>query len=67
MPKALCLISLVASILIVVAFLTDAIFSMLGFDSFALFGGVNLTMDIIYILAGAGMIYMSYATYREQR
>ncbi len=30
MPKALCLISLVASALVVIAFLADAVFGMMG-------------------------------------
>ena len=67
MPKALCLISLVASILIVVVFLADAIFSLMGNDSFAPFGAANLTMDIVYVIVGGIMIYMSLMTYREQR
>ncbi len=38
MPKALCLTSLVASILIVVLFLEDAVTSMLGMQGLAIFG-----------------------------
>ncbi len=67
MPKALCLTSLVVSILVVVLFFEDALMRMLGMNSLAIFGGANFLMDIVYVLAGAGMIYMSWTTYREQR
>lgn len=67
MPKALCLISLVASILVAVLFLADAAMGMLGMADMAPLGGANLTMDIVFVLLGATMIYMSWLTYREQR
>ncbi len=67
MPKALCLISLVASILIAVLFLIDAAMGMLGMAENAPLRGANLMMDIAFILLGAAMIYMSWTTYREQR
>ncbi|TWU47231.1 hypothetical protein Poly51_50300 [Rubripirellula tenax] len=67
MPKALCLISLVASILIVVLFLADAAMGMLGMQDTAPLRAANLTMDIAFILLGSGLIFMSWKTYREQR
>ena len=67
MPKALCLISLVASILIVVLFLADAALGMLGMQDIAPLRAANMMMDIAFVLVGAAMIYMSWATYREQR
>ena len=67
MPKALCLTSLVVSILVVVLFFEDALMSLLGMSGLAIFGGANLLMDIVYVMIGAGMIYMSWKTYREQR
>jgi len=67
MPKALCLISLVASILIVVLFLEDALTSMLGMTGLAVFGGANLMMDVVFAALGGILIYMSWTTYREQR
>ncbi len=67
MPKALCMISLVVSILVVVLFFEDAVMRMLGMNNLAIFGGANLLMDIVFILTGAGMIYMSWTTLREQR
>ncbi len=67
MPKALCLISLVASILIAVLFLADAAMGMLGMAEIAPLRGANLMMDIAFVLMGAAMIYLSWSTYREQR
>ena len=49
MPKALCLISLVASILIVVLFLADAAMGMLGMEQIAPLRAANLTMDIAFV------------------
>lgn len=67
MPKALCLISLVASILVVVLFLEDAVTSMLGMEGLAIFGGASLMMDIVFAALAGVLIYMSWTTYKEQR
>jgi len=67
MPKALCLISLVASILIVVLFLEDAVTGMLGMNGLAIFGGARIMMDIVFAVVAGLLIYMSWTTYREQR
>ncbi len=67
MPKALCLISLVASILIVVLFFADAAMGMLGMTDVAPLRAANLTMDIVFVVLGSIMIYLSWSTYREQR
>jgi ABC-type nickel/cobalt efflux system permease component RcnA len=67
MPKALCLISLVASILVAVLFLADALMGMLGMSQMAPLRSANLVMDIVFVLLAAAMIYMSWTTYREQR
>jgi len=67
MPKALCLISLVASILILVLFLADAAMGMFGMQDIAPLRGANLVMDIAFVILGGAMIYMSWSTYREQR
>jgi hypothetical protein len=40
---------------------------MLGMAEMAPLRGANLMMDIAFLLLGAAMIYMSWATYREQR
>jgi len=67
MPKALCLISLVASILIVVLFLADAGLGMMGMVDMAPLRSANLTMDIVFVVMAGIMIYLSWSTYREQR
>ncbi len=67
MPKALCLIRLVASILIVVLFFADAAMGMLGMGAVAPLGSANLAMDIVFVVLGGALIYMSWSTYREQR
>ena len=67
MPKALCLISLVASILIVVLFIADAAMGMAGMIEIAPLRYANATMDIAFIIFGSAMIYLSWSTYREQR
>lgn len=67
MPKALCLISLVASILIVVLFLADAVLGMAGMSEIAPLGSASLLMDVAFVIFGAVMIYLSYTTYLEQR
>lgn len=67
MPKALCLISLVASILVAVLFLADAAMGMLGMADIAPLRAANLTMDIAFVLVAAAMIFLSWTTYREQR
>ena len=67
MPKALCLISLVASILVVVLFLADMALGLLGMQDLAPLRSANTLMDVVFIVAGAALILMSWTTYREQR
>ena len=67
MPKALCLISLVASILIVVLFLADAALGMAGMLDIAPLGYAKPLMNIVFLVLGGAMIYLSWSTYREQR
>lgn len=67
MPKALCLISLVASILIVVLFLADAIFGLAGMESVAPLGYASLLMDLAFTFFGLLLVYLSFSTYRELR
>lgn len=67
MPKALCLISLVASAFIVIAFLADFVFGMMGNVALAPFGAASMMMDIVYIVLGSIMIFMSFKTFRELR
>ena len=67
MPKALCLFSLVASILVVSLFVLDAIAELSGQGSLAILGGASLLMDITFAILGGILIYLSWSTYREQR
>lgn len=67
MPKALCLFSLVASILVVCLFVLDAIASFSGQTGLAILGGASLMMDLTFAILGGVLIYLSFATYREQR
>ena len=67
MPKALCLFSLVASILVVCLFLLDAVALISGQTGLAILGGASLLMDIAFTVLGGVLIYLSWATYREQR
>ena len=67
MPKALCLISLVASILIVVLFLADFAMGMLGMAESAPLRNARPWMDIAFVVFGGILIYLSWTTYREQR
>ena len=67
MPKALCLFSLVASILVVCLFLLDAIALLSGQSAFAILGGASLMMDLTFVILAGVLIFLSYMTYREQR
>lgn len=67
MPKALCLISLVASILVTVLFGADAVLGLSGLKDIAPLGYASLLMDLAFAFFGIALIYMSITTYREQR
>lgn len=66
MPKALCLIGLVFSILVALFFLLDLVLGMLGSESAPL-RAASVVMDVIFIVAGGGLAYASWITYREQK
>jgi hypothetical protein len=67
MPKAICLISLVASILVVVLFFADMAMGFLGMEDMAPLRSADKLMDLVFVIAGAALISMSWMTYREQR
>ena len=67
MPKALCLISLVASILVLVLFGADAAMGLFGMKDMAPLGAASLMMDIAFAIFSGAMIFLSWTTYREQR
>lgn len=66
MPKALCLIGLVFSILVALIFLADIVLGLAGSDSAPL-RLTSLVMDILFVLAACGVAYVSWTTYREQK
>lgn len=67
MPKALCLIGLVLSVLICLVFFFDLACGLAGAISLAPFRGANYLMDIMFILASGGLAWVSWSTFREQR
>ena len=63
MPKALCLTGMVIAILILVLFLLDLAVP----AAWAPFKKANWIMDVGFMLCSAGLAYLSWATYREQK
>lgn len=66
MPKALCLIGLVFSALVFLIFFVDLALGMAG-SNLAPLMMANWLMDILFMLAAAGMAYASWLAYKEQR
>ncbi|MEM1225122.1 MAG: hypothetical protein AAGJ40_05465 [Planctomycetota bacterium] len=67
MPKALCLISLVAAILLLVLFLADLIMGLASMGDLAPLGAASMLMDITFAIFAGILVYLSFTTYREQR
>jgi hypothetical protein len=67
MPKALCLASLAASLLVVAIFLIDLLMGLFGMSSSAPLRYAKPGMDITFVVCGALLAYLSWSTYREQR
>lgn len=66
MPKVLCLIGLVFSILVALIFLADVVLGMSGSASAPL-RMTSMVMDILFIVASLGLAYAAWSTYREQK
>ncbi len=66
MPKALCYVGIVVSVLLLLVFGLDLLTYFL-LDSAFPFGGVSLTMDIGFLLAAAVLAYLSWSTFQEQK
>ena len=66
MPKALCIASMVFSVLVLVLFLSDLMLGLAGMKSIAPFKSFYLWMDVVFALAAGGWAYLSWKTYREQ-
>jgi hypothetical protein len=67
MPKVFCLIGLGVSALILVIFLADLLFGLLGMKNLAPFYMASMLMDIIFIVSALGMAFLSWQTFREQK
>ena len=62
MPKALCLMGMVVSILIFLIFLLDLVLP----RDWAFFQKGQWGLDIIFVVCAAGLGYLSWSTLREQ-
>lgn len=67
MPKVLCLIGLVISILVFLLFTLDLVFGFSGLSAMAPFQSVSVVTDILAMLASGCLIYVSWMTFREQK
>lgn len=67
MPKALCLLSLVASILLLVLFGSEMVLGFAGMSDTAILGATSMLMNIAFVVFACILAYLSYTTYREQR
>ena len=65
MPKALCWVGIVVSILVFALFFLDLV---LGFVSLSLapFQGRSMMMDIVFVICAGGLAYCSWSTLRAQ-
>ncbi|MCA9127255.1 MAG: hypothetical protein KDB22_09215 [Planctomycetales bacterium] len=66
MPKALCLIGLVLAILVFLIFVLDLVLAMTT-DGMAPFNGASTLMDVMFIISSAGIIWVAWSTFREQK
>ncbi|GAB5404520.1 MAG: hypothetical protein Aurels2KO_27510 [Aureliella sp.] len=67
MPKALCLIGLVLSILICLVFLFDLVAGLAGSTMVAPLLAASYSVDIMFILASAALAWVAWSTFREQK
>lgn len=67
MPKVFCLIGLGVSALILVIFLADLLFGLLGMKNLAPFYMASMLMDLFFIVSALGMAFLSWQTFREQK
>jgi hypothetical protein len=67
MPKALCLASLAASLLVVAIFLIDVLMGLFGMSTNAPLRFASPGMDFTFVVCGGLLAYLSWSTYREQR
>jgi len=67
MPKALCLLSLVASILLLVLFGSETVLGLAGMSDTAILGSTSMLMNIAFVIFAGLLAFLSFTTYREQR
>lgn len=66
MPKLLCIISLVISILVFLLFTADLVLGFAGSEGIAPFKFSNSTVDIIFVVCSAILGTLSWFTLQEQ-
>lgn len=67
MPKVFCLIGLGVSALVLVIFLADLLFGLIGMKNLAPFYMASMLMDILFIISASGLAFLSWMTFREQK
>ena len=67
MPKALCLIGMVISILVFLIFLLDLVLGVSGMLNMAPFRMASVTMDVLFMVSAAALTVMAWMTFREQK
>lgn len=66
MPKVLCIIALVISLLTFVLFLADLLMGMSGNVALAPFKYSNMVVDIVFVASSGILAVLSWFTLREQ-
>ena len=65
MPKALCLIGLVLAVLVFLIFLLDLVRGFSG--SIGPLQSASILADILFIVCSAGLAWVAWTTFREQK
>ncbi len=67
MPKALCLIGLVLSILVCLIFLLDLVLGLAGMANLAPLQSASSLIDALFVVSAGGLAWVSWTTFREQK
>ncbi|MBL8873857.1 MAG: hypothetical protein JNK90_29045 [Planctomycetaceae bacterium] len=67
MPKVFCLIGLGVAALILVIFIADLLFGLIGMKNLAPFYMASMLMDIMFIISAGVLAFLSWSTYKEQK
>ena len=65
MPKALCWTGMVIAILVLILFLSDLLFGLVGMTGLAPFQGTKKLMDLMFIICACGLAFLSWTTLKE--